>query len=316
MRIVLTGGAGFIGSHIADRYAAAGHDVLVIDDLSSGRADQVPAGARLERLDVRDRRACEVLRAFAPDVLNLHAAQMDVRRSVADPVFDCEVNVLATVALLQAAVEAGTRRFLFASSGGTIYGDQLAFPAREDHPNQPTSPYGVSKLAGEKYLTCFAALHGVHTVALRYANVYGPRQNPHGEAGVVAIFCLRMLEAVAGKGDGPVVNGDGGQTRDFVYCEDVAAANLAALDCEFAGAVNIGTAVETDVSTVHDVLARSLRYARPRRHGEGKPGEQRRSSIDPGLAATVLRWRPSVTLEDGLARTADWFRARQGKQGS
>jgi UDP-glucose 4-epimerase len=305
MKIVVTGGAGFIGSHVADAYVAAGHEVVIVDDLSSGRAEHVNARARFVRLDIRDPGARELIERERPDVLNHHAAQMDVRRSVADPVFDADLNILGFLNLLEGARAAGVRRVIFASSGGAVYGEQDVFPAPESHPTAPVSPYGISKRAGELYLFYYHAQHGLPYVALRYANVYGPRQDPHGEAGVVAIFSERLL-----RGEQPVINGDGRQTRDYVFVGDVAAANVKALAADFVGPVNVGTAVETDVNRLFGLLRAATGSSATEVHGPGKPGEQRRSVVDPGLAARVLGWTPTVPLEDGLRQAVDFFRGR------
>ena len=222
MKIVITGGAGFIGSHIADAYVAAGHAVTVIDDLSSGHAENVPKGVRLEKLDIRSPEAARVIADVRPDVLNHHAAQMNVRVSVDRPGYDADINILGFLNLLEAARAAGTKRVIFASSGGTVYGEPEVFPCPETHSTHPVCPYGVSKLTGEHYLFYYSRIFGLETVSLRYANVYGPRQDPHGEAGVVAIFCQRLLA-----GQECTIYGDGLQTRDYVFVGDVARANVA-----------------------------------------------------------------------------------------
>lgn len=308
MKIVVTGGAGFIGSHVCDLFLSRGHEVLAIDDLSSGRVENLDPRVKLHRLDIRSREAAQLILEQRPQALAHLAAQMDVRRSVADPRFDSDVNIGGFINLLEAAVRAGTRRVVFSSTGGAIYGEQDVYPAPEGHPQRPCSPYGVSKAAGELYLNYYRQQHGLGYVALRYANVYGPRQNPHGEAGVVAIFCDRLRE-----GRDCTIFGDGGQTRDFVYCEDVARANLAALESDYVGAINIGTGLETDVNALYARLAEAAGSARPAVHAEGKPGEQRRSCIDPALAGRILGWSPQVAIADGLARTYAWFadRSRQ-----
>jgi len=231
------------------------------------------------------------------------AAQMDVRRSVADPRFDADVNVGGFLNLLEAARKSGLRKVVFSSTGGAIYGEQDVFPAPETHPTRPVSPYGVSKASGELYLGYYRAQYGLKSVALRYANVYGPRQNPHGEAGVVAIFSERLL-----RGETCIVNGTGEQTRDFVYGPDVARANLLAAIREVEGPINVGTGIETDVNRLYALLARAAGIDRPAKHAPAKPGEQMRSSVDPTRAAVVLGWRPTVALEDGLRHTIDWFR--------
>ncbi len=305
MKILVTGGAGFIGSHVVDAYVAAGHDVLVVDDLSTGKRENLNPKGRFHHLDIVDPKVVELIRDERPAVLNLHAAQMDVRRSVADPLFDARVNILGTINLLEAGRRANVRRVLFVSSGGAAYGEQEQFPAPETHPTNPVSPYGVSKRAGELYAFFFQAEYQIPFVALRYANIYGPRQDPHGEAGVVAIFSERML-----RGEPVTVNGDGKQTRDYVYVGDVVRANLLALESTATGPFNVGTGVETDVNTLAAHLLRASGSRSEVRHGPAKQGEQRRSVIDSRRAADVLGWRPEVTLEDGLRRTVDWFRGR------
>jgi UDP-glucose 4-epimerase len=303
MRVLVTGGAGFIGAHSVRALLDRGHRVTVVDDLSHGRREAVPEGADLVVMDIR---APEIVRLFESSgfeaVLHL-AAQMDVRRSVADPLFDASVNVLGTLNLLEAGRRAGVKRFVFASSGGAVYGEQDVFPAPESHPRRPASPYGVSKLCGEEYLSHYALLHGISTLALRYANVYGPGQDPHGEAGVVAIFLDKLL---AGKA--ATINGDGLQTRDYVYVGDVAQANLLGIESAATGALNIGTGVET---TVVDLAQRLARHAgAPERftHGPAKPGEQRRSCVSPSAARRTLGWEPRVPLDAGLAETARFFK--------
>jgi UDP-glucose 4-epimerase len=305
-RILVTGGAGFIGSTIADRFVAAGWDVAVLDDLSSGKRENVPDRARFYPCDVRSAAAAEAVAREKPQVICHHAAQIDVRRSMTDPRYDADVNLGGLLNLLEAAVKVGgVERFLFASSGGATYGDTDVVPTPESHPQRPVSNYGASKAASEIYLGVYRAVHGLPFAALRYANVYGPRQDPHGEAGVVAIFGGRLL---AGKPC--TIYGDGGQTRDYVFVEDVARANLLAAERGLDGAVNIGTGVETDVIRLHALLAAAAGSdARPE-HAPGRLGEQRRSCLDPREAARLLGWRPEVDLAEGLRRTLEWFRAR------
>jgi len=303
MRILVTGGAGFIGSHVVEAYLAAGHEVLVVDSLSSGKRGNLPSKARFEELDLRDKGLAGLCGKFRPQVVCHQAAQVDVRRSVADPVFDAEVNILGMLNLLDAARAGGATKFVFASSGGAIYGEQAVFPAPETHPQSPCSPYGVSKLAGEKYLGYYRQVYGLPFVALRYANVYGPRQDPFGEAGVVAIFASKLL-----RGEQPVINGDGLQTRDYVFVADVARANLLALRPEVSGAFNIATGRETTVVELFQELRRLIGSECPEAHGPAKAGEQRRSVLDARLAAGRLGWRPEVDLSQGLAQTVAWFR--------
>jgi UDP-glucose 4-epimerase len=305
MKILVTGGAGFIASHIADAYLAAGHEVVIVDNLSSGKRANVPAAAKLYHADIRSPEAREILRNERPQVLSHHAAQMDVRRSVADPAYDADVNVLGTINLLEGAREVGAAKVLFASSGGAVYGEQEEFPAPESHPQHPLSPYGITKAAGEHYLYYYHAVHGLPYIAFRYANVFGPRQDPHGEAGVVAIFTERLLA-----GQAPTINGDGKQTRDYVFVGDVVRANLLGLDSPFVGPINIGTGVETDVNTLYTHLRVLTGSPHQAQHGPAKAGEQRRSVVAAGRAAEVLRWRPEVPLEEGLRRTVEFFRAR------
>jgi UDP-glucose 4-epimerase len=306
MRVLLTGGAGFIGSHISELLLERGHEVAVVDDLSSGKRENVPTGARFYEADIRS--GCAgVFEAFGPEALCHQAAQIDVRRSVREPDFDAEVNVVGTIRLLQNSVEHEVGKFVFASTGGAVYGDQKRFPAPEDHPQYPVSPYGVSKLAAERYMHYYHIQYGLAYAALRYANVYGPRQDPHGEAGVVAIFCANL---VAGKTS--TVNGSGEQTRDYVYVEDVARANVLALENEVpSGAYNIGTGVETSVNRLYELLLENSGGNLPPRHGPAKPGEQLRSSLDPSLADRVLGWRPEVGLPAGLKETFQFFAAGQ-----
>jgi UDP-glucose 4-epimerase len=303
VKVVVSGGAGFIGSHVCDVFLAAGHNVLVIDNLSTGRRENLAPAVSLVVADIRSSEAADVIRRERPAVLCHLAAQMDVRRSVADPGFDAESNILGFLKLLEAAREAGVGKVVFSSTGGAIYGEQDAFPAPESHPTRPVSPYGVSKAAGELYLGYYRAQYGLRSVALRYANVYGPRQNPHGEAGVVAIFAERLL-----RGEPCTIYGSGRQTRDFVYGLDVARANLLAAERAVEGPINIGTGVETDITQLHALLARAAGVHVGARYAAAKPGEQLRSSLDSRLAADVLGWAPSVTLQEGLAQTVAFFR--------
>ena len=304
MKILVTGGAGFIGSHVVDRCVAAGHAVVIVDNLSTGSRKNVNPSAQLAVVDVRSPGLVEIFRAERPQVVIHHAAQADVRRSVDNPVFDADINVLGSVNLLECGRRFGVTRVIYASSGGAVYGDTEVMPTPEDHAPHPASPYGVSKLTVEHYLGCWAGLYGIRAVALRYANVYGPRQSPRGEAGVVAIFSHRILH-----GQPVLVNGDGLQTRDYVYVEDVADANLAALeDPAAAGPVNIGTGIETSVVDLVERLRASAGTAVEARHGPAMPGEQRRSVLAIGHAKEMLGWQPRVALTEGLRRTLEHFR--------
>jgi UDP-glucose 4-epimerase len=305
--VCVTGGAGFIGSHVAEAFLAAGRRVLIVDNLSGGRRENVPAGAELHVLDVRSREAAQLVSDSGVEILVHHAAQMDVRRSVEDPVFDADVNVLGSLNLAEAARRGGVRQILFASTGGAIYGEQDYFPADESHPARPLSPYGVAKLAFERYLYFYFVTYGLNATCLRYANVYGERQNPHGEAGVVAIFLNRLLA-----GEAPTINGDGKQTRDYVHVSDVVRANLAAAGLPGFHVYNVGTGVETSVTDLYQELARAVGSDLQAKHGPAKPGEQQRSSVDASLVRRELGLPEPLPLREGLARTAAWFRERVG----
>jgi UDP-glucose 4-epimerase len=303
VKVLVTGGAGFIGSHVTDVFLDAGHEVWALDDLSSGRRENVRPEVRLVVADIRSPESARLVESERFEVMCHLAAQMDVRRSVTDPRFDADVNVGGFLNLLEAARKSGLRKVVFSSTGGAIYGDQDVYPAPESHPTRPVSPYGVSKASGELYLGYYRAQYGLKSVALRYANVYGPRQNPHGEAGVVAIFSERLL-----RGETCVVNGTGEQTRDFVFGPEVAQANLLAATRDVEGPINVGTGIETDVNRLYALLASAAGTDRPAKHAPAKPGEQMRSSVDPTRAGKMLGWRPTVALAEGLRRTVDWFR--------
>jgi UDP-glucose 4-epimerase len=304
MKVLLTGGAGFIGSHVADHLLARGHDVAVVDDLSTGKKENVPRGAIFYERDIRDGCA-EILEEFRPEVLSHQAAQMDVRRSVREPDFDARVNVLATIRLLEDCARYGVEKVVFASTGGAIYGEQREFPAPEDHPQYPLSPYGVSKLAAERYMHFYLVQYEISYVALRYANVYGPRQDPHGEAGVVAIFAGNLAANKVS-----TINGTGEQTRDYVYVGDVARANVLALENNPPSvAYNIGTGTETTVNRLYELMRELSGTDLPPRNGPAKPGEQLRSSVDPTRASRVLGWYPEVKLAVGLEKTLKFFDA-------
>ena len=309
--VCITGGAGFIGSHLAEAFLASGRRVLVIDDLSSGRREHVPAGAELAALDIRSGAAAERIEHGRIGLLVHHAAQMDVRRSVADPVFDADVNVLGGLNLLEAARRGGVRQVLFASTGGAIYGEQEVCPAAEDHPARPVSPYGVSKLSLERYLYYYHVTYGIAVTCLRYANVYGERQNAHGEAGVVAIFLDRLLA-----GQAPTINGSGTQTRDYVHVSDVVRANLAAAGRPGFHVYNVGTGIETTVLDLYQALARAAGCLLAPVHGPAKPGEQQRSVIDGSLIRRELGLPQPLSLAEGLDRTAAWFRSAAAGAGA
>ena len=307
--VLVTGGAGFIGSHVADAYLAAGYSVTVLDDLSTGRRENVPPAARFLRADVGSTEARDLLADGGFTVLNHHAAQMDVRVSVTDPALDARINLLGLLNLLEGARRGGVRRVVFASSGGVVYDERGRLPHREEAGKLPVSPYGVSKMASEYYLVAYAGLYGLEVVSLRYANVYGPRQNPHGEAGVVAIFGSRVR---AGK---PLtVFGNGEQTRDYVFVEDVARANLAATRAPVSApesidsaAFNVGTGVETSVNQLARLMLEVAARTVPITREPARAGELLRSALDCAKAARAWDWRPAVSLTQGLKRTYDWI---------
>lgn len=303
MKTLVTGGAGFIGSHIVDALVGAGHDVCVVDNLSRGRRALVNPAAEFVQVDITDSGFADVVSEVRPEVVFHQAAQTDVRRSVADPLEDSDVNVLGTVNVLHACAEHGTRRVVFASSGGAIYGDANEIPTPESYPPRPASPYGTSKLCAEAYGGTYARMRGLEFAALRYANVYGPRQDPHGEAGVVAIFAMRLL-----RGEQATINGDGTQTRDYVFVNDVVSANLRAATAESPGAFNIGTGVETDVNGIFERVRAITGGAGDALHGPAKKGEQQRSCLAVERARTALDWEPRTNLDEGLRRTVDFFR--------
>jgi UDP-glucose 4-epimerase len=303
VKVLVTGGAGFIGSHVAERLVADGHEVVILDDLSNGHVENLQPNARFYQMDLHSPWMDELFRIERPEAVVHQAAQASVRRSVEDPVFDAGVNVLGTAALLQASVRHGVRRFLFASTGGALYGDADVTPTPEDYPTLPVSPYGAAKLSAEVYLRTFNALHGLSYAALRYANVYGPRQDPHGEAGVVAIFTRRLLS-----GEKIRINGDGKQTRDFVYVGDVAEANARALGSDVVGSYNVGTGVETDINTIFQVLKRLTGSNQPQEHGPPLAGEQRRSVVDTRKIEKALGWKAKTSLKSGLDATVRYFR--------
>jgi UDP-glucose 4-epimerase len=308
MKILITGGAGFIASHVSDAYVAAGHDVVIIDNLITGYEQNINPKAKFIEMDIRDDEIGNVFAAEKFDVVNHHAAQMDVRKSVEDPVFDASVNILGTLNLLENCKKHNVKKFIFASTGGAIYGEQDYFPADEEHPTRPLSPYGISKLTIEKHLFYYHTVFHLPYVILRYANVYGPRQNPHGEAGVVAIFTTKMLN-----NEQPVINGDGKQTRDYVFVGDVVKANVKALGLNSTDCINIGTGIETDVNELFNFLSKFTGKNIKEIHGPTKEGEQLRSVLQNKKAQKVFDWSPSVSLEDGLRQTVEFFKSRHKK---
>jgi UDP-glucose 4-epimerase len=309
VRVVVTGGAGFIGSHVVDALVARGDAVTVIDDLSYGSKANLNPAADFHKLDIRSAEAAELLIRVSPQAVTHLAAQMSVSVSVREPVFDAQVNVLGSLNMMDAARQVGAK-VVFASTGGAIYGPTDLVPTPETSPALPIAPYGVAKLAVERYLYSYQVQHGLDSVALRFANVYGPRQTPHGEAGVVAIFARAMLfDSKA------VINGDGHFTRDYVYVADTVRAVLLSLDGDENGIFNVGTGREVDVNEVFRMLVHATGVSVPERHGPDRPGDVRRSAVDANLIAARLGWRPEVTLEEGVQLTVDWFRGQLADSG-
>ncbi|GMQ81525.1 MAG: SDR family oxidoreductase [Rhodothermia bacterium] len=304
-KILVTGGAGFIGSHITDALISAGHSVHVVDDLSGGIRDNVNSAATFHELDIRSEEVARVIDQERFEVMVHHAAQMDVRRSVADPRFDADVNIGGLLNLMEAGRSAGLQKVLFASTGGAIYGEPDYAPQDENHSLRPLSPYGIAKFCSEQYLEYYRHTYGIEYVAMRYGNVYGPRQNPHGEAGVVAIFSERMLS-----GEPVFINGTGEQTRDYVYVQDVVQANLLAMDHSKSDIFNVGTSVETSVNELFSTIRDAIDPTIAENRREGQPGEQKRSVLSYSKASEILGWRPSIDIVTGLRNTVDWFRDR------
>ncbi len=309
MNVLVTGGAGFIGSHIVDAFVARGDRVVVLDNLSSGSRDNLNPKAEFIEGNITDRKLVrQIFREHKFEIVNHHAAQLDVRKSVGDPVFDCEQNIIGSLTLLEAAKEVGgLKRFMLASTGGAIYGEQDYFPADEKHPTRPISPYGVAKRSIELYLHYYQQVHGIEYVAFRYTNVYGPRQSPHGEAGVVAIFTEKLLD-----GEECIINGDGTQTRDYVFVGDVVRAHMLSLDTlKGSDIFNISTATETDVNEIFQVLSELTTDGQAEaKHGPTKAGEQQRSVCSYDYAERRLGWRPNITLIEGLRETVDYFQRK------
>lgn len=304
MKILVTGGAGFIASHIADAFIEDGHDVVILDDLSTGFEKNMNPNAKFVKLNILDKKVTDLFETEKFDVVNHHAAQMDVRRSVADPTFDANTNILGTINLLQNSVKYGVKKFMFASTGGAVYGEQEYFPADENHPTNPVSPYGISKLAVEKYLHFYLTEYNLKHTILRYANIYGPRQNPFGEAGVVAIFGSKLL-----KGEQPIINGTGEQTRDYTYVKDVVKANLITLTDAKSDIYNVGTGIETNVNDLFLLLNNIFSIGQPEKHGPPAAGEQMRSVISSEKIFKKFNWKPSTTLNEGLTETVSFFKS-------
>ena len=301
--VLVTGGAGFIGSHVAAAYLRDGHRVVVVDDLSTGSRERVPEGARFVEDDLSTMNLAALLRDEKISVVNHHAAQIDLRASVRDPVRDARINVIGSLKVFEACREAGARRVIFSSTGGAIYGEPEGEKADESHPTNPVSPYGVAKLSVEKYLHFYRVEHGFQTIVFRYANVYGPGQNGKGEAGVVAIFAEKML-----RGEAPRIHGDGGQTRDYVFVFDCVEANRRAVDSAASGVWNVGTGVETSVNRMEALIRKWIPEAPPPVHDAAAPGEQRRSVLDGRKLMREFGIPGYTPLEEGLETTISWFR--------
>lgn len=302
MKILVTGGAGFIASHVAEAYMSAGHEVLVVDNLSTGRRKNIPRGVDFAEMSINDDAFAELVRGFSPEVINHHAAQMDVRRSVQDPVFDATENVLGSLRLMIAAVSAEVRKIVYASTGGATYGDVSQIPVSESVLPNPVCQYGVSKHTVEHYLFVYRRLYGLDYTVLRYPNVYGPRQNPHGEAGVVAIFTGQML-----RGEQPTIFGDGSKSRDYVHVRDVVYANLLALDAGSGRVLNLGSGRETTDREVFDAVAAAVGYEDEPAYAQVRPGEVDRICLDASAAAEQLGWVPHIEFRPGASETAKWI---------
>lgn len=303
MKILVTGGAGFIGSHVADAYIELGHDVHILDNLSSGKLENINSRAKFIQLDLNSSNLKDYILSERFEIISHHAAQMNVRVSVDDPVYDAMTNIIGGLNLYEAARLSGVKKIIFASSGGTIYGEQDYFPADEEHPTRPCSPYGISKLSNEKYLFYYKTVHNIDFVSLRYGNVYGLRQNPHGEAGVVAIFINKMFS-----GEQPVINGDGLITRDYIYIKDVVKANIISLKEEVSGIFNVTTGVETNVNFIFKTLKKLTGSDCEEFHGPTKPGEQRRSVCSYNKFLRLHGWQPETEFSEGLKITVQKFR--------
>ena len=306
--VLVTGGAGFIGSHVVRAMLAGGHRVVVVDDLSSGRRELVPPHVEFHQMSILDSGVDALIEKVKPDVVDHHAAQISVNRSVREPQLDATINVVGTVNMLEACANHGVKRFIFASTGGALYGEPEYMPCREDHPIAPLSPYGTAKYCVEQYVRYYSRARGVPSVVLRYSNVYGPNQDPHGEAGVVAIFSKRMLADRQ-----PVIYGTGDQARDFVYAGDVAEANRLALEKGEGGMFNIGTGELHSVNELYRVLAEETGYKHPPAYEAPRPGEVFKITLDYARAQRELGWRPTTSFREGLRRTVEAF-AAEGKR--
>jgi UDP-glucose 4-epimerase len=303
MNILVTGGAGFIGSNISDEYIKMGHKVIVIDNLSTGVRSFVNQKAIFYEMDIRDEKLGKIFEEHKIDVINHHAAQIDLRKSVENPKYDVDNNIIGSINLFQNAIKYDVKKVIYASTGGAIYGEHEYFPADEEHPIRPFAPYGINKLAVEKYLFYYNHVYNLDYIILRYANVYGPRQNPFGECGVVAIFTDKILKNVH-----PLINGDGEQTRDYVYVDDIVNANVLALNIKGPKVYNIGTSIETTVNFIFKNLNQLAGTGFNENHGPEKKGEQRRSVLSYNKINQETGWKPTVKMEEGLRLTVDYFK--------
>ena len=303
MNILVTGGAGFIGSNIADSYIEQGHNVVIVDNLSTGKKEFLNPKAEFYEMDIRDEMLSDIFKKHQIDIVNHHAGQIDLRKSVESPKFDIDINIVGSVNLIQHAYKNNIKKVIFASTGGAIYGEHDYFPADENHPTRPYAPYGINKLTVEKYLFYYNHVFGLNYTVFRYANIYGPRQNPLGESGVIAIFTDKILKNIE-----PLINGDGEQTRDYVYVSDVVKANIIALDSQKSTTYNIGTSIETSVNDIFEQINDFAGTGFKGKHGPEKKGEQRRSVLSYEKIRKELKWKPDIKIEDGIKLTIDYFK--------
>lgn len=303
MNILVTGGAGFIGSQIADAYINKGHDVIIVDNMSTGVREFINPKAKFYEIDICDDKIKEVFSKHKIDLINHHAAQIDLRKSVEDPKFDINVNIAGSVNLLQNAIKSSVKKFIFASTGGAMYGEHDYFPADENHPTRPYAPYGINKMCVEKYLYYYNHVYGLDYIVLRYANVYGPRQNPHGECGVIAIFTDKISHGLQ-----PLINGDGKQTRDYVFVSDVVKANVLAIEAKGPATYNVATTRETDVNYIFDRINHYAGTEFVEKHGPAKLGEQVRSVLSFEKISKELGWNPETDIETGLRVTTEYYK--------
>jgi UDP-glucose 4-epimerase len=304
MKILVTGGAGFIASHVSEGYLRAGHSVVIVDDLSTGKRENIPSAAKFVERDITDFAGMEpIIAQERPEVINHHAAQMDVRRSVREPLFDARVNIVGALGLLELAVKYKVRKFLYASTGGASYGEVETVPVDENHPTRPICHYGVSKLTLERYLFLYKYLYGLNYTVMRYPNVFGPRQNPHGEAGVTAIFALQML-----RGEQPTIFGDGSKTRDYVFIDDIVRANVALLEKGDGATLNLGSGQPTSDYQIFDLVRSAAQYRGDPKYAPVRPGEVAHIALDAERARAVLGWAPQISIQEGIARTVESIR--------